>query len=147
MKQTFRLPPEYTQVKEHLSKLGTWHKTTSRFNVFQICDAIHQYTAAYGDGGDLYSALEELRDYPSVKDWMQAQGQRSGYTYDYDAVEATIKDSALQTLEKDAEYLGIKLLRRNQVAITRAELEYFKHCERQLKNYIRHCNGWTPSLS
>ncbi len=140
MKHSFRLPPEYQKIKQHLQSRGTWHKTTTKFNVFEICSAIKQYNLFYGDTGDLLSAFEELRDYPNVESWLESQSIREGYS------PTEIKDDTLQTLELQAKSLGFKLLARGEVAVNRKEYDYLKQCERQIKKHRRSLDGWPVSL-
>ncbi len=133
---SFRLPPEYQKIKQHLQAKGTWHKTTSKFNVFEICTAIKQYSAFYGDSGDLLSAFEELRDHPTVESWLQSQGYREAYSQD------ETKGYALQELEEKAEVLGFRLLCKNEVAVNRNTYDYLKRCEHQVVKQRKNLNGW-----
>ena len=139
MTHSFRLPPEYQQIKHHLQSRGTWHKTTVKFNVLEICSAIKGYVAFYGDGGDLESAFEELRDYPSVDSWLEAQGVKSDSD---DALEETARDYALQELQEKASMLGFKLVGRGEVAVKRSTYDYLKRCAHQMERQRKNLNGW-----
>ena len=140
MKHSFRLPPEYQKIKQHLQSRGTWHKTTVKFNVFEICSAIKQYNQFYGDTGDLLSAFEELRDYPNVESWLESQSIREGYS------PTEIKEDTLKTFELQAKSLGFKLLAKGEVAVNRKEYDYLKHCEQQIQKHRRSLDGWPVSL-
>lgn len=139
MTSTFRLPPEYQKIKSHLQALGTWHKTTAKFNVLQICSAIKGYVAFYGDGGDIESAFEELRDYPSVDSWLEAQGVKADSE---GAFEETARDYALQELQEKASLLGFKLVSRGQVVVERTTYDYLKRCAQQIEKQRKNLNGW-----
>lgn len=132
MTRSFRLPPEYQQIKRHLQSSGTWHKTTIKFNVFEICSAINQYIKFYGDTGDLRSAIEELRDYPSVASWLEAQSVKEGYIPEENSQTAT------DELKKRAKMLGFKLLSRTEVAVNRNEYVFLKGLETSFKKRLKY---------
>jgi hypothetical protein len=135
VKHSFKLPPEYQTVKQHLQSRGTWHKTTAKFNVLQICSAINRYLAFYGDMGDLCVAMEELRDFSSVDSWLEAQGAKEAYTPE------PITQSSIDEFELRAKLYGFKLLTRSQVAVDRNEYVFLKGLE---SNFKKQCTlkGW-----
>jgi len=79
--------------------------------------------------------MEELRDFPSVDSWLEAQGAKEPITPE------PITQSSIDELELRAKTLGFKLLSRTQVAVDRNEYAFLKGLESNFKKQ-RSLNGW-----
>jgi hypothetical protein len=132
-----RLEHAYQSAVSHLRALGTLQKTVSKYRPKSIYRAVEMYLEALGDSCDLNSAIEELRDYDDIDEWLNAQvPQTTRYS------DSAIEDYALEELHEKAQVLGVKILGKGEVAVKRQELEFLK---KQASNWKRHqasLNGW-----